>query len=506
VQRRHFLQTSLGVAMTAMSTRHASAAIGGYSPSVDAVTLDGRVRTIPAAVLKDLRDSLHGSLLLSGNEGYDDARRLMDPQFDKRPALIVQATGAGDVREAVSFAQDNNLLLAVKCGGHNEFGLASCDRGMMIDLSPMRSVRVDGQARRAWVGGGTLAGLVDHEAVSQGLAIPLGDEPTVGIGGLATGGGIGKLSRRFGLTLDSIRSVDIVSANGRLLYASASENPDLFWAVRGGGGNFGVVTGFEFELHAIPTRVVAGAIAFPFSQLNQVLSAYTEYSAEAPDELYLECYFDVRGTREASILQFNICYSGDESGAEQAIGPVRRFGQVIRDDVKAANYLVIQTSDRHGEARTTAASTQLARDTFFRSGFIEGFDTGLITALSEQLTPHPGRRIQMLFLHAGGAIARVQSGATAFSHRSASHDMIYVTSWLHGDSAAAEHAEYSGKLWTELKKYTRGFYNNEMAGGVSPDEVAVNFGGNYPRLARVKADYDPNNLFRLNANILPKAG
>ena len=505
MQRRQFLQSSFAAASSVLLARHARAASTDALPSLEAVTLDDRARTLPANALKDLRDALHGSLLMSGDDGYDDARRLVNRQFDKHPALIVQATGAADVRLAVEFARDNKLLLAVKGGGHSDFGVSSCERGMLIDLSPMRSVRIDARARRAWVGGATLAGLIDHEAVSQGLAVPLGGQPTVGIGGLATGGGIGKLSRRFGLTLDSIRSVDVVSADGRLLHASASENPDLFWAVRGGGGNFGVVSELELELHPIPARVVAGAIAFPFSQLKQVLGAYADFSAGAPDELYLECFLSVRATAESSILQLGVCYSGDEANAEQVLRPIHNFGQVIRDDVKAVSYLVAQNADRHAEARTAAASARLTRDVFFRGGFLEGLDSGLIATMAERLTHHPVRSINMLFLHAGGAIARVPSSATAYSHRTASHDLIVITSWPKGDAAAAEHSDFGVKLWNDLVPYTRGFYNNDMAGGVTPDAVATNFGGNYRRLAGVKSAYDPNNLFRLNANILPHA-
>lgn len=468
------------------------------------MTLDGGTRTISAAALEELRDALHGPLLLPSDEGYDDARRLVNRQFDKHPALIVQATGAADVSEAVNFARENRLLLAVKGGGHSDLGVSSCDGGLMIDLGPMRGVRIDASARRAWVSGATLAGLIDHEAVSLGLSVPLGGQPTVGIGGLGTGGGIGKLSRSNGLTLDSIRSVDLVTANGKFVHASASENPELFWAVRGGGGNFGVVSEFEFELHPIPARVVAGTIVFPFSQLREVLSAYGEFGAGASDELYLDCFIGVRGTAETSILQLGVCYSGAEENAEPILDQIRRFGQVLHEDVKAESYLVAQGADKHPDTRASAAA-HVERDIFFRAGFLEGFSPSFAAALAERMTPHALRRINMAFLLMGGAIARIDEAATAFPHRAASHDMITIMSWPHGDGAR-EQQDFARRFWSDLLPYTSGFYTNDMAGGVSPEAVAANFGGNYQRLARIKAMVDPGNLFRLNANILPHSG
>ena len=505
LRRRQFLAAGIGVASFALFNGHGHAQSRGAAlPEVQAATLDGSVRLLPGGAIKDLRDALHGALLLPRDDGYDDARRLANRQFDKHPALIVQATGAEDVRQAVNFARQNNLLLAVKGGGHSDFGVSSSDGGMMLDLSPMRSVRIDTGAKRAWVSGATLAGLIDHETVPQGLVVPLGGNATVGIGGLATGGGIGKLSRRFGLTLDSIRAVDMVTADGNFLHASPAENPDLFWAVRGGGGNFGVVTDLEFELHPIPARVVAGTVAFPFSQLREVLSAYGDYGSSAPDELYLECFIAARATSETSILQLGVCYSGDTANAERVLEPIRRFGKVIRDDLKAVSYLVAQGADSHPAARTGAVPLP-DLDVFFRGAFLEGLDRGFVATLAERLAPRRLHRINMLFLPMGGAIARVPSAATPFARRSASHDMIFVTSWPRV-AGEAEQRAYSRRLWDELRPHTSGFYINDMAGGVTPDAVAANFGSNYSRLARVKATYDPHNLFRLNANILPRRG
>jgi FAD/FMN-containing dehydrogenase len=502
MRRRQFLRTTFGVASAALFARYARADLSVAAPAiVEAAALEGGVRTLPAALLGDLRGALHGALLLPRDPGYDEARRLTSRQFDRHPAFIVQATGAADVALAVGFARENGLLLAVKGGGHNECGVSAYEGGMMLDLSPLRGIRVDADARRAWVGGATLLGLIDHEAGARGLAVPLGGNSTVGIGGLAMGGGFGKLSRRFGLTLDAIRAVDIVSADGQIRRASERENRDLFWAVRGGGGNFGVATAIELELHPIPEQVLAGSIAFPFGQARQVLAAYGDYTAAAPDDLYIELSLGVRANPEASQLQLNVCYSGAPANAERALKPLRDFGRVLRDEVKTVSYPAAQGADAHDAARAVPAGP--ATDFYSRAGFLEGFGAPLAAAIVESLAPHADRRVNMLFQQGGGAISRTAGSATAFSHRGASHDMLFVASW-NRDESAASHAEFVRQTWAHLLPFTRGFYVNDLAGGVTAPEVAANYGSNAARLAAVKAQYDPQNLFRLNANILPR--
>lgn len=382
MRRRQFLQTTLGVASAALLSRYARAEANAPVPSgVEAVALDGGVGTLSGAALEDLRGALHGALLLPGDSGYDDARRLVSRRFDKYPAFIVQATGAADVALAVAFARENRLLLAVKGGGHNEFGVSACEGAMMLDLSPLRGVHIDADSRRAWVAGATLAGLIDHEAGNRGLAAPLGGTSTVGIGGLALGGGFGKLSRRFGLTLDAVRAADIVTADGRIHRASERENPDLFWAVRGGGGNFGVATAFELELHPIPEQVFAGSIFFPFGQARQVLAAYGDYASAAPNDLYVELFLGIRATAEASQLQLNVCYSGAPAEAERVLKPLSRFGEVLRDEVKPLSYPTAQGADAHTSARTPPAAGPTT-DAYGRTGFLEGLGAPLAARLS----------------------------------------------------------------------------------------------------------------------------
>jgi FAD/FMN-containing dehydrogenase len=501
VRRRQFLQSTLSVTSVPLLARYARAQESRAASSIEVATLDGGMRTVTRAVLNDLQSALHGGLLLPRDNSYDAARRLANLRFDKRPAFIIQASGAADVALAVAFARENRLLLAVKGGGHSEFGVSACDAGMMLDLSRLSGTYIDTNARRAWVAGATLAGLIDHEAGARGLAVPLGGESTVGIGGLALGGGIGKLSRRLGLTLDAIRAVEIVSADSKVRRLSERDNPDLFWAVRGGGGNFGVATAFEFELHPIPDQVFAGSIYFPFAQARQVLAAYGDYSNTAPNGLYLELYLAARPDPEQNQFKFNICFSGSSADAEHALQSVRRFGDVLRDDVKAVSYAVAQGADTHAAAHPMTAGP--AKDFYGRAAFLEGFGEPLAATIVESLAAYPERHVNMLFMQAGGAISQRPVAATAFSHRGASHDMALAATWNTGDGAE-RHLAFARQAWARLQPFTRGFYVNDMAGAVNPSEVAANYGANAARLAAIKAHWDPQNLFRLNANILPK--
>src|SRR6187455_3084488 len=258
MKRRQFLNSSLLAAAVSMPGMRAAYAVAGAGTVADipAVTGDGREVILRGPDVRDLAGKMRGSLLIATDTGYDKARLVRNPSFDKHPALIAQPSGAADVQAVVSFARANNLLVAVKCGGHSHSGQSTCDRGLQIDLSQFRGVRVDPRARRAWVDGGTLLGEVDHECMAHGLVAPLGTVSHTGVGGLTTGGGFGRLARRFGMSIDNLESVDVVTADGQLHHASAKENPDLFWGVRGGGGNFGVATNFEFRLHPREREVI----------------------------------------------------------------------------------------------------------------------------------------------------------------------------------------------------------------------------------------------------------
>jgi FAD/FMN-containing dehydrogenase len=499
MQRRAFLQSTLAAA--------AGIAIPGRAPlaalehatrhrarDLTAVTGSGREVTLSDASVRELAAGLRGRLLLAGDEGYDDARRILNPSFDKHPALIVQATGAADIRTAVDFARDNGgLLLAVKCGGHSLSGKSTCDRGMMIDLSPFRDVRVDPARRLAWVTGGSLLGAVDHEAMAYGLATPLGTVSHTGVGGLVTGGGFGRLARRFGLSVDNLVGVDVVTADGQLRRATEEENPDLFWGVRGGGGNFGVVTSFEFRLHPLQRQVVGGRIVFPISKARDVLSLYADYLVTSPDELALSCglILPPAGERMAA---FDVCYSGSENDVDRVLAPIRRLGTPMVDDLRAMDYVALQRSGDVDDPR--------AQGSYVKSGFINELSPALITALVEGIDGHPQRTTQLFFQQSGGAIARVDPSATAFAQRHIQANMLCLVGWRHGDDPA-EHIRWIRQYWTDIEPFTDGFYVNDLDGEQTPTAVEANYRLNHDRMVAVKNRYDPANLFRLNANVQP---
>ena len=294
---------------------------------------DGKPVTLSAADIKALAASLRGPVLLADSAGYDTARRVLNPAIDKRPALIVQPTGTADVRRAVSFAAAHGLLLAVKCGGHSFSGMSTCDRGMQIDLSNMRGVRVDPAAKRAFVEGGTLLGLVDHEAAAHGMVTPLGTVSHTGVGGLTTGGGFGRLARRFGLAVDNVMAVDVVTADGSVKHADRNENPDLYWGVRGGGGNFGVVTNFEFALHPFAGMVTAGDMVFPFAKARDLLRFYAEFTPKAPDELYLDFVMAQPPGGKDGVALLHVCYSGDNP--DRDLAPLKQLGTPMAEHGEA---------------------------------------------------------------------------------------------------------------------------------------------------------------------------
>jgi FAD/FMN-containing dehydrogenase len=497
ISRRRFFQSSLAAALAyslpaprlLALDQSASQAAGGLA----AVRLDGSATVIEQAAVGELKASLRGPLLLAGNPGYDSARRILHPQFDKRPALIVQPTGAADVRNAVTFARERELLVAVKCGGHSFSGKSTCDGGLQIDLSRMRGVRVDVRARRAYVEGGSLLGDLDHEAMSYGLVTTAGTVSHTGVGGLTLGGGFGRVARRFGLALDNVKSVDIVTADGQLRHASAEENPDLYWAVRGGGGNFGIVTGFEFGLHPMQRQIIGGNLFFPIERARELLEFYAEYSDQAPDELYVDYDMDSPMGGKAGAVKIHTCYSGPASEAERVLAPLRKLGKPLEDTIRAQDYVAIQRGGDDTDARNNG--------TYLKAGFITGYTAGLMDAVFDGFRPDPERGTYFFHQHAGGAIGRVATDATAFPHRRPTLEIFAVVSWdLATDGK--RHVDYVKDYWSKLLPFTDGYYTNEVADEHQP-KIDENYRGNIGRLRQLKRQYDPQNLFRLNANILP---
>jgi len=496
MDRRDFLKSSLAAALaTSLANGRALAALAPISADIEAVTGGGAKVTLARSDLQLLRDSLRGALLLPGQPGYDEARRVLNASIDKHPALVIQPSGAADVRTAVAFAKQHNLLLAVKCGGHSYAGKSTCEGGLQIDLSRFRGARIDPQARTAYVAGGSLLGELDHEAMSLGLVTTAGTVSHTGVGGLTLGAGFGRLARRYGLALDNLRGVDIVTADGRLLHASAEEHPDLFWGVRGGGGNFGVVTTFEFALHPMSRQVIGGDLVFPISRARELLDFYADYSLSAPDDLYCDAVMSAPPAGKDGMFLIEVCYSGSAGDAERVLAPLRKLGTPIRDGIKSVDYVQLQRSGDRTDPRNEGQ--------YLKSGFIDDFQPGLVTALMDGFQPDPGRSTTVFFQHSGGAIGRVAPDATAFPHRRSKLNMFAVVTWpLPGDSAP--HVKYVKDYWSRLGRYTDGYYTNEVA-GEPQRQVDENYQGNIGRLVELKNKYDPGNLFRLNANVKPTA-
>ena len=501
MERRTFLRSTAAAAAALSVPRHQPlAALYRAAPrlpgDVVAVTGEGKEVTVPGKAIADLRSRLRGRVLLSADEGYDDARRILNPSFDKRPALIAQVTGAADVRAAVDFAREHQgLLLAVKCGGHSFSGQSTCDRGMMIDLSGMRHVRVDPAAKRAWVAGGSLLGHVDHETMAHGLVTPLGTVSHTGVGGLVTGGGFGRVARRFGLAIDNVTALDIVTADGQLRRASKDENPDLYWGVRGGGGNFGIVTSFEFRLHPMARQVIGGSIMYPLARAKDVLDAYADYAPKAPDELNLDCIVTQPPGNAPGMAGFSVCYSGPPSGVERALAPIRKLGTPLSDDVRVMDYVAIQKSGDLSDPRAVAL--------YLKSGFLGEIRADLVSAIVSGFKAHPGRFTQAVLVPHAGAIGRTPNEATAFAHRGALASLLVVVGWPAG-SEPTEHVNWIKQYWATLEPFTDGFYINDLNGETAA-RLNATFGKNYDRLVALKKTYDPRNLFRLNPNVKPMA-
>ncbi|MEM6937740.1 MAG: FAD-binding oxidoreductase [Pseudomonadota bacterium] len=458
------------------------------------MTCDGQAVALAAADVQDFSNRLKSHLLLPHVDGYDKARLLLNPTFDKHPALIAQPTGVADVQSAVNFAREHKLLVAVKCGGHSASGKSTCDGGLQIDLSKFHGVRVDPKARTARVDGGSLLGELDHESMAHGLVTTAGTVSHTGVGGLTLGGGFGRLGRRFGMTIDNLLEMDVVTPDGQLRRAAPDENPDLYWALRGGGGNFGVVTSFLFGLHPMQREVVRARFSFPQPQAKQVLRFFGEYAEQIPDDMELSAsMFAPPGGAPAGVT-LSVVFSGEDvSRLDQLLAPIRKAGKPTREVVSKIDYVALQRSGDSDDPR--------ANGSYQKSGFIGAIDSRMVDDMVDYFDPKPNRVTWFAFQQSGGAINRVSADATAFAHREASHNMLSMVAWEHGTDSD-EHVQDIKQYWAKMEPYTRGFYSNDLF-DESQQQVNANYRHNFPKLAKVKKAYDPENLFRLNANIAP---
>lgn len=459
---------------------------------------------MPNDQLASLRAAVRGKVLLPGEPGYDQSRAIWNAMVDKRPALVVQCTGAADIAAAVAFARDNRLLLAVRGGGHNIAGKALCDDGLVIDLSPMRAVHIDTGSRRAWVEPGALLADFDHEAQACGLATPLGINSTTGVAGLTLGGGFGWLTRKYGMTVDNLLSAQVVTADGQRLRASEQEHPDLFWALRGGGGNFGVVTLFEFKLHTVGPQILAGLLVFPAAEGRAVLSQYRLFVETMPEDLNIWVVlrqapplpFLPTAAHGTDVVVLAVFYVGDPEQGQPLLAPLRSFGTLLGEHVGPMPYAAWQQA-------FDPLLTPGARNYWKSHNFTQLPDEA-INAMMDFSSRLPSPHSEIFIGHVGGRAGTVAADATAYHHRDARFVMNVHTRWESpADDAAC--VAWARDFFRATEPYaTGGVYVNFL----TEDEAArvgAAYGPNYERLARIKQKYDPNNLFCVNQNIAPSA-
>lgn len=466
------------------------------------LTLDKDVRQLRPSDVEALAVQISGGVLGRGDVGYDDARKVWNATVDRHPALIARCLNDGDVQAAVRFAAAQRMLTSVRGGGHHIAGNAVAEGGLMIDLSGMRTISIDPAKRTARVGAGALLGDLDREAQAHGLATPLGVNSTTGVAGLTLGGGFGWLTRRHGMTIDNLLSATVVTADGAVRAASASSESDLFWALRGGGGNFGVVTTFEFQLHPVGPEVYAGLVVYPFTQARQVLRAWRDFTTTAPDSLSVWTVlrkapplpFLPTSAHGSEVVIFPMLYSGSPEEGQRIAAPVLQFGDPIATHLGPVPYAGFQTA-------FDPLLTPGGRNYWKSNNFSELSNAALdvVIAAAGRL---PGPECEIFVAQLGGAMARVNPAATAFVGRDARYIMNVHGRWadVNDDEKvrlwarqtfqqAAPHATGSGYV---------NFLTDDEA-----ERVSASYGANYPRLQALKQRFDPGNLFRMNLNIAP---
>jgi FAD/FMN-containing dehydrogenase len=462
--------------------------------------------TTPAATtdLDRLRDSIHGPVIDPDDAGYDAARAIWNGAIDRRPACIARCTGVADVVAAVRFARERDLPVGVRSGGHGVGGHALCDGGLVIDLSPMRGVRVDPAKRTARAEAGVLWGELDRETQLYGLATVGGIVTHTGIAGLTLGGGLGWLMRKHGATVDNLLSADVVTAQGETVTASAQENPDLFWAIRGGGGNFGIVTSFEYRLHPVGPIVLAGPIFHLLEDAPEVLRFYREFIAAAPDELTTIFELSVapplpflpEQVHGRPILMLGACYAGSPDEGAEVVRPLKRFGRPIADRLEPQPYTALQSMFDpfvpHGWHR------------YWKSVELPPLTDGAIDTLVEQASAPTSPKSYTIVFQLGGALAQVGEDETAFSQRDAAHNVNINAVWTEENPDAERHIAWARDSFDAMQPHAGGRVYVNFLGDEGGDRVRQAYGArNYERLVELKRAYDPTNFFRLNQNIEP---
>jgi len=447
---------------------------------------------IDAKRLEPFLSSFRGAVLRHGDSEYDAARRIWNASIDRYPGLIARCTGLADVIDAVRFAREHGLLVAVRGGGHNVGGRALCDGGMVIDLSRMKGIHVDPARRRVLVQPGVLLGELDRETHVFGLAVPTGVVSKTGVAGLTLGGGVGWLARKYGLTCDNVISFELVTAEGEVLQVSADDHPDLFWALRGGGGNFGVVTSFEYRLQPVK-MVLGGLVVHPRDAARDLLRFYRSFTQSAPDELaaYAALLHTPDGMPAAAIVT---CYCGDLAAGERVIAPLRSFGKPLIDAIQPMPFPAMQT--------VFDAAVPDGHQNYWKSAFLRDLSDEAIDVVLRYANQATSPLTAVLIEQYGGAASRVGVQETAFAQRQTQYDLGILTQWT--DPAESErHIQWTRAFWDAMTPYGSGAYLLNFLGEESDATIKAAFGANHARLVEVKSKYDPTNFFRVNQNVRP---
>ncbi len=466
-------------------------------------TLDGRETEVNEKAVDSLRAALKGPVLRAGDAGYEESRTVWNAMIDKRPALVARCVGTADVMACVRFARAHDLLLCIKGGGHNIAGLATADGALMLDMSLMRGVWVDAAQGVAHAQAGCLLGDVDRETQLHGLAAVLGFISTTGIAGLTLGGGFGYLTRRWGWTADNVRGMDVVTADAQLVHASSNENTDLFWGLRGGSGNFGVVTRIEYVLHPVGPQVLAGIIAWPAEDAAGVCALYRTLAESAPAELSLMLILRPappapwlpKERHYTPIVEIAACYGGSPEAGAALVAPLKSFGTPIGDVLFRRPYTEVQS--------LLDATQPKGRRNYWKSEFLPGLEPALCEKLVEHAAKIRSPHSSVVLMQIGGALNRVDEAHTPVGNRDARYALLFLGSGEHAAEDAAN-IQWTREAWADIRRFSTGrSYINFLSADEGVDRLEAALGQGLNRLAEVKARWDPANVFRTNRNVRP---
>lgn len=454
------------------------------------------VKELSDAALAELSNNFSGTVLSPADDGYDDCRRVHNGMIDRHPAVIARCLGNADVTDALAFAQLHGLAIAVRGGGHNVAGRAVCDNGMMIDLSRMKGVWVDVANRRVRAQAGVTWGEFNRATQQHGLATTGGAVSSTGVAGLTLGGGFGFLMGKYGYTIDSLCSAEMVTVSGEVVDASAHQNAELFWGLRGGGGNFGVVTSFEFQLHPVGPEVQGGMVAHPFDDAEKVLQRFRQFCDESEDERTMLASLthasDGSGEKRAALLA---CHCGEAEKAQASLAEVKAFGRPLIDGIGQIDYCSINQMLDAGFPKQAL--------NYWKSCFLDTLSDPVIEILIRQFASCPSTMGKLVVENFQGAALQVPSTATAFPHRQAGYSILIIAQWLEADESA-RNIDWAQQTYALLEPHMRpAAYSNYLDDDETDDRVRHSFGENYQRLQALKDRYDPTNLLRLNQNISP---